>query len=332
MILFWIIVFIVSLAVMVKGADWLLSSAEKIGLVMGLSPFIVGVLIVGIGTSFPELIVSLAAMFKGVTEIITANAVGSNISNILLIIGAAAVVGRRLVVTKSLIDLDLPMLAVGTVLFLGVVWDKQITQIEGGLLVASYLIYLLYTVMHKDDTRTRETGKIMPTRQQRRKLITVLEDKEVRKKPILKIKDFVILVVGVIGLSLGAKYLIDSVIELSELFNIAPAIISITALAIGTSLPELIVSIKAALSGKSEVAIGNIFGSNAFNALVVVGLPGIFKNLVVDETTFSIGVPAMALATLLFIISGISRRIHVWDGAMYLIIYILFIGKLFNLF
>ena len=103
--------------VMVKGADWLLGSAEKIGLVIGLSPFIIGVLIVGIGTSFPELIVSLVAAFKDVTEIITANAVGSNISNILLIIGTAALVGKRLVVTKSLIDLDLPMLAVGTVLF-----------------------------------------------------------------------------------------------------------------------------------------------------------------------------------------------------------------------
>ncbi|GBE16317.1 putative calcium/sodium:proton antiporter [bacterium BMS3Abin15] len=111
MILFWIIVFVVSMIVMVKGADWLLSSSEKIGLVIGLSPFIAGVLIVGIGTSFPELIVSLVAAFKDVTEIITANAVGSNISNILLIIGTAAVVGKRLVVTKSLIDLDLPMLA-----------------------------------------------------------------------------------------------------------------------------------------------------------------------------------------------------------------------------
>ncbi|HDZ85575.1 MAG TPA: sodium:calcium antiporter [Candidatus Moranbacteria bacterium] len=198
--------------------------------------------------------------------------------------------------------------------------------------MVSYLIYLLYTVMHKDDTRTKETEKIMPTRQQRRELITVFKGKEVKKKPILKIKDFVILIVGVAGLALGAKYLIDSVVELSGLFNIAPAMISITAVAIGTSLPELIVSIKVALSGKSEIAIGNIFGSNAFNALVVVGLPGIFKNLVVDEVTFSIGVPAMALATLLFIISGISRRIHIWDGAIYLILYILFIGKLFNLF
>lgn len=331
MLLLWAIIFVVALIIMVKGADWLLESAEKIGLAIGLSSFIVGVTIVGLGTSFPELISAIVATLRNVTEIVTANAVGSNISNILLIIGIAALVGRKLVVTKSLIDLDLPMLAVGTVLLLGVVWDKQVTMGESILLVVSYLVYLLYTALHKDDTETEEIKEVLPSRVDRRKHV-MEKGKELLKKPKLVFMDFVKLVVGIVGLSLGAKYMIDAVVNLSEILNISPAVISITAVAIGTSLPELIVSIKAALCGKSEVAIGNIFGSNAFNALMVVGLPGMFKTLAVDEKTFYVGVPVMALATLIFIISGISRRIHLWEGAMYLALYILFIGKLFNLF
>ncbi|MDD5290551.1 MAG: calcium/sodium antiporter [Patescibacteria group bacterium] len=330
MLLFWAIVFIISLAILVKGADWLIASAEKIGLAIGLSPFIVGVTIVGVGTSFPELISSFVASFKGVTEVVAANAIGSNIANILLIVGASALIGRSLVVTKSLIDLDLPLLAIGTVLLLGIVWDRQITFGESFLMLITYSIYLLYTMLHKDTEGSEEMAEILPSRQTRRKNLMAKKDGFVRPK--LMIKDFVLLILGIACLVLGAKYLIDSLVKLSEILNLATGVIVITAVAIGTSLPELLVSVKAALNKKSEVALGNIFGSNVFNALVVIGLPGLFHNLSVDSQTFSIGVPTMALTTLLFVISGISRRIHMWEGAFYLSLYVLFIAKLFNWF
>ena len=121
-------------------------------------------------------------------------------------------------------------------------------------------------------------------------------------------------------------------VQLSTILNIATGVIAITAVAIGTSLPELLVSVKAALSKKSEIALGNIFGSNAFNTLVVIGLPGVIYNLSIDDKVFFVGIPFMALATLLFVISGISRRIHMWEGAFYLLMYILFVAKLFNWF
>jgi len=114
--------------------------------------------------------------------------------------------------------------------------------------------------------------------------------------------------------------------------NIGTGVIAISAVAFGTSLPELIVSIRAAMKHKVEIALGNIFGSNVFNALAVIGIPALVKNLEVDDKTFYIGVPTMALATLLFIISGISKKIYMWEGALYLMLYILFIGKLFALF
>jgi len=330
----WIIVFVVALIALVKGADWLLESSEKIGLALGMSPFIVGVVIVGAGTSCPELISSLAAVFKGATEIVVANAIGSNIANILLIVGVSAIIGKRLVVTKSLIDLDLPLLSIGTVLLLGIVWDGKVNFGEAVLLVATYLIYLLYTVLHKEDEETREMEEIMevlPSRQERRGHVQNSRKTKVAR-PKIGAKDIIILIVGILFLVLGAKYLVDSVVELSSIFNIATGVIAITAVAIGTSLPELLVSAKAALNKKSEMALGNIFGSNVFNALVVVGVPGLIKTLNIDSQTLAIGVPTMALATLLFVISGISRRIHIWEGAFYLALYVLFIAKLFNLF
>lgn len=331
MILFWALVFIVSLIALIKGADWLIESAEKIGLSLGLSPFIVGVTIVGIGTSFPELISSLAAALKGVPEVVSANAIGSNIANILLIVGISAVLGRRLVVTKSLIDLDLPLLAIATVLLLGVVIDKKITFGESLLLLISYLIYLLYTALYKESEDTEEITEVLPSRQERRKHFITRKKKEFPRVK-LQLKDFLLLIIGIIALVFGADYLIEALVHLSALLNIATGIIAITAVAVGTSLPELLVSAKAALQKKSEIALGNIFGSNVFNALVVIGLPGLFRSLPLDQQTFVLGVPTMALATLLFVISGISRRIHIWEGAFYLAFYLLFLAKLFHWF
>ena len=127
MLIIWILIFIVSLAALVKGSDWLIESAEKIGLSLGLSPFIIGVTIVGMGTSFPELISSLVAVLKGVTDVVAANAIGSNIANILLIVGVSSVIAKRLSVSKNLIDLDLPLLAICTAILLVVVADMRIT-------------------------------------------------------------------------------------------------------------------------------------------------------------------------------------------------------------
>lgn len=325
MLIFWIIVFILSLALLVKGADWLLGSGEKIGLALGLSPFIVGVVIVGLGTSFPEVISSFAAVMAGATEIVAANAVGSNIANILLIVGISALVGGRLVVTKSLIDLDLPLLAVSTALFLGIAIDKQVTLGESCFLLVLFLIYLLYTIFHKEEPEVK-TKKIvtLPSRSERRKRSVKTSG------PKITFKDILILIIGVLFLVVGAKYMVDAVIELSIILSIGTGVITLAAVAFGTSLPELLVSVKAARANKPEVALGNIFGSNVFNLLLVIGIPGLFSTLIIDDQTFNLGLPVMTVATGLFIISGISRRIHIYEGAMYLVIYAFFLAKLFG--
>lgn len=321
--LFWIIVFIASLFILVKGSDYLIDNAEKIGLSFGLSPFIIGVLIVGIGTSLPELTTALVAVSEGVTELIPANAVGSNVANILLVLGLAAVITRRLSVQKNLIYLDLPLLTAATIMFVVIAGQEEtltdgrighfITRPESVFLILVYLIYLGYSLFFKDDYISKFKEAL-------------------QTRPVVTILNYFFLVLGLVGVIIGAKFTVEATIQLSRIFDIGVSIISMFAIALGTSLPELFVSLKAIRLDKPELAVGNIFGSNVFNILMLIGFPGLFGTLIVDEATILIGLPALIIATLVLVISGISNKIHLWDGAMFVMIYLLFVAKLFGIF
>ncbi len=226
-----------------------------------------------------------------------------------MVAGIASIFARRLSVTKDLIDLDLPLIAISTSIFVVTAWDAQITFFESIFLLITYGIYLGFSLIYKDNEA----------------------DKKIKKPKVTRI-DILMLFIGVIGLAVGAKYLVDSIIALSSILNIATGVIAISAVALGTSLPELLVSVKAAMRNQSEIALGNIFGSNIFNVLVVIGLPGLFARIPLDNKTLLVGLPVLVIATLLFVISGISRRIHMQEGAMFLLLYLLFMAKLFELF
>ena len=318
MIFIWILVFIVSLYFLIKGADWFIQGAEKIGLFFGLSPFIIGVTIVALGTSFPELFTNIMAAINGTTEIISANVVGSNIANILLVIGVSSMVGGGLVMTKNIIDIDLLFLSVTAVMLLGVIWPwggdgfVGITRVESLLLVFTYIAYFFYTILDDRDELKRK--------------------KSLSKFSGIKKGDYLILISGILLLTIGAKFLIDSIVEISEIIGISVGIISILAVAMGTSLPELVVSVRAAYYKKPEIALGNVFGSNIFNSFMVIGIPGLFTVIKLDSPTFSIGLPVMIISTVLFIISGMSKKIHKWKGLFFIFFYILFIGKILNIF
>ena len=328
-LIFWIAVFLVALVVLVKGADWFVESSEVLGLAAGLSPFIVGVTIVAIGTSLPELLTSIFAVFNNATEIAAANAVGSNIANILLILGLSAIFAGKLVITRSLIDIDLPIFFIVSILFFGVAMDGDITWKEAIVLLLAYIVYFVYSSLQREGKEESREVSILPSRDVRRQQEE--EKRGLKEKPRISWKVMTFFVLGIVGLYFGSKYVVDATLKISEIASIAPAMVAITAVAIGTSLPELTVSIQAARKGKHEIAIGNVFGSNIFNILVVVGLPALIKNLTIDVNTLPLGIPVMVLASLFFVISGISQRIHKWEGAMYLIFYLFFIGKLFNL-
>ncbi len=323
MLFFWIGVFIISLFFLVKGADYLIENAERIGLSWGLSPFVIGVVIIGIGTSLPELVTSITAVLRGVSEIVVANGVGSNIANILVVLGVTAIFTKNLAVEKNLIYLDLPILIMGTILFLGVALGREvldsglsafvINKGEAIFLITVYIVYLGYSFLHQDNDYVK-------------KLRERVQSSDVN------IYNYLLLVTGLIGVIIGAKYVVDATLEISKILDIGSGVIALLAIAIGTSLPELFVSFRAAHQGKPEIAVGNIFGSSMFNMLMLIGIPGLFSTLIIDEITYTVGLPTLFAATLVFVISGISNKVHRWDGAMYLMLYILFVAKTLALF
>ena len=322
----WALVFIAALAVLVKSADYFTKGAEIAGLKLKIKPFIVGVTIVSIGTSLPELVTSFIAMLNGQEAIVVANAVGSNITNILLVIGIASVFAGVLAVERSLIDLDAPLLAISTAILVAVLWDKMVTWPEALILLVTYVIYVAYTIKTGQKIGDEVEHKDKKIRQAVKK---ELRTKEPRDDEMNNYRMALYVIGGAVGIYFGADWVIKSVIEIGTSLGVAASVIAITAIAFGTSLPELVVSLTAARKGNFEIALGNVFGSNIFNSLVVIGLPGVFSTLPVDESTFSIGLFFMVTATLLYIFSGISKKIHKWEGFMYLTLYVLFISKIF---
>ncbi len=254
-LILWGGIFIVSLAVLVKSSDYFTDSAEVIGKFFRLPAFIIGVTIVAIGTSLPELVSSLFAVFNGVSEIVVGNVIGSNITNIFLVLGITAILSKKIKILHELVRVDLPLLVGSAFLFAFAIWDGVFSLFEAILFIFGLIFYLFY---------------IMSTQ---RKQEYVSADKKIEKslpKEKLSFRTWLIFAISSIFLFIGAKYTIDSVIHLSEILNIGTEIIAIGAIALGTSLPELMVSINAAKKGKAEIAVGNILGSNIFNTFAVM--------------------------------------------------------------
>ncbi|HII05971.1 MAG TPA: calcium/sodium antiporter [Methanotrichaceae archaeon] len=319
-VLLWALVFLVSLAVLAKASDYFTDSAERIGIAFGISPFIIGVTIVALGTSTPELVSSILAVTKGSSEIVVGNVMGSNVTNIFLVLGLSAIVGKKLVTSYELANVDLPLFVGSAILLSLMVWDRVYSLADALLCLACFLVYLLYAISVE---RTADEAK---ARSSEDKGEGRLRNK--RLDPLVYLK----LVLSVLFLYIGANYTIVSVVKLSEIVNIGTDIIAASAVALGTSLPELVVSVKAAAMNKPELAIGNVLGSNIFNALGIMGTSALFGTLVIPETITSFIMPMMLAATLLYFVIIWEKEITLWEGCMLVIFYIFFLGKLFGLF
>lgn len=321
MILFWTIALIVSLVVLVKSADYFIDSSEKIGLILGISPFFIGVTIVAFGTSLPELLTSVMAVLNNSSEIVMGNVIGSNIANILLVVGITVIAVKKIKIDRDIINLDLPLLVASTLgLIVMILWDKEINFFEGIISLCFFSIYIFYLYKSRRDTVVEEVKKHV-------------EDVKEKIAPTrLNITLLLTLVLSGLFLYLGARFTVTSVLNLSELIGIATSTIALSVIAIGTSLPELAVSIRAANNGNGDLAIGNIFGSNLFNGTLVVGVAAMFGNLKITDDVLFTAVPFLIIATSLYIFSGLSRKVYNYEGSMFILIYILFISKLFDVF
>jgi len=314
----WIVGFIVSLFVLIKASDYFTDSAEKIGVILGFSPFIVGVTIVAVGTSIPELVSSIFAVLKDSSEIVIGNVVGSNIANIFLILGAAAVMsGKYLAIEYELAEVDLPLFVGSAFLLALIVRNGELYTGEACLLILAFVVYILYTF---------NSGK----ENQEEKEEEATEISKADKTDIFL--PFIILVVSAVLIFVGANFTIDSLIKISEILNIGTETIAVIALALGTSLPELFVSLSAAKKGNAELAVGNIVGSNIFNSFVVMGVPGLIHRLEIPETAITSEIPVMLVGTILFFFTTQFKKVTKWEGWLFLIFYIWFVGETFKLF
>jgi len=313
----WAVIFIAGFFVLIKASDYFVNSAEKVGIHFGMPAFIVGVTIVSIGTSLPELLVSIISVFRGASEIVIGNIVGSNITNIFLVLGVTAIVGRKIKITYEISKIDLPLLFGSTFLLAVCSWDGAFTFFEALLCIAGFLVYIFYTInvekKHKDKEIKKELNGAL-------------------KKKKLASKTWITMILSVFFIYVGSKLVVESVINLSELLNIGVGVIAVTVVALGTSLPELVVSVTAAIKHKPEMAIGNILGSNIFNALAIVGVSGLFGTLLIPANIISFGIPMMIIATFLYVFMTQDKFVSKWEGWLLICFYVFFIGKLFGLF
>jgi cation:H+ antiporter len=296
-----------ALFVLVRGADVFVTGAKQVGASFGMSSFAIGVLIVGLGTSVPELASSLAAVLNGTTEIVIANVVGSNITNILLIGGVLALLGGPIMISTNLLKTELPLFAIATVHFLASVYDGVVDRIEALLLVGTLTAYIWYLLSTSKRTEL---------------------DQDVEKRMRLQIKSLVFIALGLAAVLVGAHYTVESAVALATGFAVPIGLVSIAAIAIGTSLPELFVSIQAVRNNETDLAIGNIFGSNAFNILLVVGIPGLITPLIADEVVMQLGLGIMLAASVILFVTGLARQIQKWEGIMMLLFFVFFLVKL----
>lgn len=298
----------ISLYVLVRGADLFVEGAKQIGSALGMSSFAIGVLIVGIGTSLPELASSLAAVAAGSTEIVIANVVGSNITNILLIVGILALFGGPVMINRNLLKTELPIFFIGTVQFVASVYDGVVDRIEALLLLATFCAYAWY-LFSSDNAAKKE----MAVKKDKSKITT---------------KNVVFVVTGVVAVLIGAKFTVDMAVNIATGLSIPIGLVSIGAIAIGTSLPELFVSLQALKSGDTDLAIGNIFGSNAFNILMVIGIPGLIMPLDAGDVVMQLGLAVLIAASLILFVLGLARQVQRWEGVAMLIFFTFFIIKL----
>lgn len=320
-----IFIFAVSLFVLIKSSDYLVKYSEKIGIALGVPQFIIGITLISAGTSLPELATSIFSIAKGEPGVVAGNVIGSNIANILLVIGITTLVVKKVEIKRSLIDLDLPLLfASGAILVMTMI-DGTFTFFEAVISIIGFVIYLAYSFTHsKHEFVEKEI-----------ELIEESVDGE-EKKSILSGKPafkwiYVLIVLAAAGtLYFSADFTINSVISLGTILNINTSVIAITAIAVGTSLPELFVSAMAAKRGNFDIALGNILGSNIFNGFMIMGISGLITDLPVEMPVLVVGIPFFIISTLLLVFSGIERKFYNYEGALFIALYVIFIGQLYQ--
>ena len=300
---FALVALVVGFVLLVKGADWFVEGSAGIANKFGIPQIVIGLTIVAMGTSMPEAAVSISAALRGSAEITIGNVLGSNIMNILVILGLTAVV-RRIAVQKTTIHYEIPMV-IGMTVLLAVMGLQTniISRAEGVILLGCMVVYMLYLL------RLAKRG--------------VVENEELdayaAQASVGKLILFV--VVGVAAIIFGSHVVVEAASAIARIFGMSERFIGLTIVAFGTSLPELVTSVTAARKGNSDIAVGNIVGSNLFNIMFVVGITAIIVPVVYQPAFWVDSLVALAAAVLLLVCVYKGKVLKRWHGLLMLICY-----------
>lgn len=278
-----VLLLVVGFTMLIKGADWFVEGASKIADKFGIPQLVIGLTIVAMGTSAPEAAVSITSAVKGSAGITIGNVVGSNIMNVLVILGITAVI-RAIAVQKSTIRYEIPF-TIGITVVLAVLGltDNRVSRLDGAILWALFIVYLLYLL------RMAKKGQ------------DVIEDVPELSEKDTPLRMILMVLIGAVLIVWGADITVDAATELAKIFGMDDRLIGLTIVALGTSLPELVTSVTAAIKGKADIAVGNIVGSNIFNILFVVGTTALITPVTYSASFMVDSIVAAATMVLLLL-------------------------------
>lgn len=298
---------IIGFALLILGADWLVDGASNIAKKFHIPEIIIGLTIVSIGTSMPELFVSTTSALDGFSDMAIGNVIGSNMCNLLLILGISTII-KPVKFQKETMIYEIPMCLVFTIIFIIMCnTGATITRTESIILMILFIMFISYTIF---------MGK---------KQSNIAKQNETKQKIEVKsiLKDIVIIVLGIVALKIGGDLTVNNAVKIAEIFKVSEKIIALTILAVGTSLPELVTSVTAAIKGNSDIAIGNIIGSNIFNILLIIGVSSTITPIVYN-VTYNVEMALLILGTIilaLFPVIPPKNEMSRLNGVTYLFLY-----------
>jgi cation:H+ antiporter len=315
-----VLLLVIGLGGLVGGAELLVRGAAAIAARLGISPIVIGLTVVAFGTSAPELAVSVNATLGGKSDVAFGNVVGSNIVNILLILGLSATVGA-LAVTQRIVRLDVPILIGVSFVALLMGLDQKFSRIDGLILVTAAIVYTVWLI-RTSRAESREIEK------EYAQAMDILDD-DIEKLPLMT--QIFLVLGGLVILVVGSQLLVNSATKIAESFGVSELVIGLTIVALGTSLPELATSVMASIRGERDIAVGNVIGSNLFNIMLVLGMSSVVSSngVAVQESAIRLDIPVMIGATIVLLpICWNGFQIKRWEGfvlAGFYALYVLFL-------
>jgi cation:H+ antiporter len=300
------VIFVIAMGVLIWGADMIINQSERIALKFKIPEFIIGATLIALGTSLPEMAASMAASYNGKPDIAVANVIGSNILNITLVLATVFLIAKQINPNRDFFAKDSTWALVPVLVFILMILDGVISRFDATLLLLLMGAYLLFLL---------QDAKNIPEDD--------LEDLD--ESTFSWLTTVPMLIVAFILVVIGAHFTVESASEIAKSFGISEWIIGIIMISLGTSLPELVVSVSAALKGKVDMAIGNIIGSNMANTTVVIGAAALTNPLAVDAPTYLFDIATMIVATLLLVFITANKLYNKSAGISLIIILGLFL-------